>query len=106
MCIFHWGVVTGIKEFSSFLIFVVTLFLKGVDIFDKAVAGCGVLDSLEDIWSILKCLVFGYKVGGCNSVEIPQEVSHEVLLKYVSKSGLKWNHREEFTEECIGGLDI
>ena len=69
-------------------------------------AGCSVSDRLEDIWGILESLVFCCKEGGCSSSEISQEVACEVLMKYGSKSGLKWNQREEFMEERIGGLDI
>ena len=28
------------------------IIMKGVDSFDKLVSGCGLLDSLEDIWDI------------------------------------------------------
>ena len=53
LCRFNWSVVTGRKEFLSCLVFIVTFFVKGMDIFDKVVAGCGFLDTLENILGIL-----------------------------------------------------
>ena len=53
MCVVNQGVVTGSKECPSCLVFVVTYFVKLIDIFDKVVAGCGLLDILEDLWGIL-----------------------------------------------------
>ena len=53
LCRVNWVVVTVSNECLSCLVFVVTFFLKGVDSFNKLVAGCGVSDSLEDIWDIL-----------------------------------------------------
>ena len=50
--------------------------------------------------------MFGCKVGGCHILEILKEVAHEALLNYGSKTGFKFNHREEFVEERIFGLDI
>ena len=52
-CRVNWSVVTGSKEFPSCLEFVVTFLVKGVDSFNKVVDGCGLLESLEDIWGIL-----------------------------------------------------
>ena len=45
-------------------------------------------------------------MGGCSSSERPQEVAHDVLLNYGSKSGFKWKQMEELMEERIVGLDI
>ena len=53
LCRVNWGVVTGSKECSPYLVFVVKFFMKGVDSFDKVVARCGFSDSQEDIWVIL-----------------------------------------------------
>ena len=53
LCVVNQIVVTGRKELSSCLVFVVIFFVKVVDSFDKLVAGCGFLDSLEDMWGIL-----------------------------------------------------
>ena len=82
---------------AACLVFVVTVFLKGLDFFDKVVDGCGVSDSLEDMWGILESLVFGCKVCWFISSVRPQEVAHEVFMKYGSKYELKWNHMEELT---------
>ena len=53
LCRVNWGFVTGSKKCRSCMVFLVTLFMKGVGIFDKVVDGCGLSDSLEDIWGIL-----------------------------------------------------
>ena len=71
------------------MVFVVTFFVKGVDSFDKVVAGCGVSYILEDIWGILESLVFGCKLVGCSISEIPQDVVHGVLLNSNRTSGFK-----------------
>ena len=49
LCRVNWGVVTGSKECPYCLVFVLTFFVKGVDSFDKLVAGCCISDSLEGI---------------------------------------------------------
>ena len=87
-------------------VFVVTFFCERSGKFQQIVPGCGVLDVLEDIWGILESLTFGCKVVGCSSLEIPQEIFHEVLLKSGIKHGFKWKQREEFMEERIGVLNI
>ena len=75
---------TVLYSFCSYIV------LEGVESFDKVVAVCGILDSLEDIWGIFKSLVFGCKVGGCSRLDRPQEVSNKALLEYSSKYGFKW----------------
>ena len=99
-------VVTGSKELSSCLVFVVIFCVKGVDILDKVVTGCAFSDSVKVIWGILEILVFGCKVGGCISLERLQEVFHEAFLKFGINTGLKWKQREKLMEECIVGIDI
>ena len=49
LCRVNWGIVTGSKECPYCLVFVLTFFVKGVDSFDKLVAGCCISDSLEGI---------------------------------------------------------
>ena len=65
LCIVIQGFVAVRNECPSFLVFVVTFFVKEVDIFNKLVAVYYLLVSLEDIWGIFKSLLFGCKLGGC-----------------------------------------
>ena len=46
LCRVNWGVVTGKKECLYCLFFLVKFFVKGVDIFDEVVVGCGFSDIL------------------------------------------------------------
>ena len=39
-------------------------------------------------------------------MDIPKEVTHEIMLNSDNKNRLKWKQREEFMEYRIGGLDI
>ena len=82
-------VFTGREELPSCLVFVVKCFVKGVESFDKVVAGYGFLDILEDIWGISESLLFGCKVGGYTILKRLQEVVHEYLLKSGRNTGFK-----------------
>ena len=95
MYIVNRTVVTGRKEFSSCLVFLINIFVKGVHIFDKVVAGCGFLNSLKYLWGIFKSLIFGCKVGVFNISEKLQEVVQETMLKFGSTNGFTWKQKEK-----------